>query len=74
MTDQNEQLRQLSSQGLASLGLSHIAYVRPIQVDDEGEGGYAIHAADGTRLAIASELMLAYGAILEQDMRPVSVH
>ncbi len=74
MTDRNEQLRHLSSQGLASLGLSHIAYVRPIPVDDEGAGGYAVHAADGTQLAIASELELAYGAILEQDMHPVSVH
>jgi len=77
MTDRNEQLRHLSSQDLALLGLSHIAYVRPISVDDEGAGGaggYAVHAADGTQLAIASELELAYGAILEQDMHPVSVH
>ncbi|MCE2509686.1 MAG: DUF1150 family protein [Alphaproteobacteria bacterium] len=74
MTDLNNQLRHLSSQGLASLGLSHIAYVRPIPVDDEGAEGYAVHAADGTRLAIMGDRQLAYAAILEQDMHPVSVH
>lgn len=74
MMDTNEKLRHLSTQGLASLGLSHIAYVRPILIDDEGASGYAVHAADGTQLAIADELDLAYAAILQHDMHPVRVH
>ncbi len=74
MTNTNERLRHLSGEDFASLGLQHIAYVRPIPIDEVGALGYAIHAADGTRLAVLEDLKGAYAAILEHDMRPVGVH
>jgi hypothetical protein len=35
---------------------------------------YAIHAADGTRLAVMDTRDAAYGAALENELVPVSVH
>ena len=35
---------------------------------------YAIHAADGTRLAVMDNRDAAYGAALENELVPVSVH
>ncbi len=74
MINKNEQLRRLSGDDFASLGLQHVAYVRPITIQADGGQGYAIHAADGTQLAVLDELLLAHAAILENDMRPVSLH
>jgi len=44
-------VRHLSEQQLAALGVSHIAYVKPVMVN--GIQGFAIHAADGTPMAVA---------------------
>lgn len=35
---------------------------------------YAIHAADGTRLAVMDNKDAAYGAALENELVPVSLH
>ncbi|MGQ0741674.1 MAG: DUF1150 family protein [Alphaproteobacteria bacterium] len=35
---------------------------------------YAIHAADGTRLAVMENWEAAYGAALENELVPVSLH
>ena len=74
MINGNEELRQLSGSDFTSLGLQQIAYVRPVSIDVEGAKGFAVHAADGTRLAVMDALDLAHAAILENDMHPVSVH
>lgn len=74
MISENEQLRQLSGSDFASLGLQHVAYVRPVTIKTMGTKSYAIHAADGTQLAVLEGLDLAHATILENDMRPVSVH
>ena len=47
-------IRHLSATQLASLGLSQIAYLRPVTVN--GERAYSIHAADGTPMALAGDL------------------
>ena len=74
MTNGNEELRQISGSDFTSLGLQQIAYVRPVSVDAEGAKGFAVHAADGTRLAVMDALDLAHAAILENDMHLVNVH
>ena len=66
-------IRQLSTQQLAQLGVSQMAYVRPV-VLKSGEQGFAIHAADGTPMAVATERELAYAAIVQHEMLPVLVH
>jgi hypothetical protein len=65
-------LRHISTEELARLGMQQIAYVRPIVVD--GSGQFAIHAADGTPLAIAGGLDVAIAAIVQHEMVPTQVH
>lgn len=64
--------RHITQQQLAELGVSQIAYVRPVIVN--GQHGYAIHAADGTAMAVAGDRDIAVAAIVQQEMFPLSVH
>ena len=65
-------LRHLSVSELAQLGVSQIAYVRPVVVN--GAPAFAIHAADGTPMAMAGDRDVAMAAIAQHEMVPVSVH
>ncbi len=65
-------VRHLSEQQLAALGVSHIAYVKPVLVN--GVQGFAIHAADGTPMAVAGNREVAVAAVVQQEMLPLSVH
>jgi hypothetical protein len=65
-------IRHLSAEQLGALGVSHIAYVKPILVN--GAKGFAIHAADGTPMAIAGDRDVAIAAVLQHEMQPLSVH
>lgn len=65
-------IRHLTEQQLAALGVSHIAYVRPVTVN--GMPGFAIHAADGTPMAVADDREVAIAAIVQHEMHPLSVH
>jgi len=65
-------VRHLSEQQLAALGMSHIAYVKPIVVN--GVQGFAIHAADGTPMAVAGDRDVAVAAVMQHEMLAVSVH
>ncbi len=65
-------IRHLSVEQLGALGVSHLAYVKPIQLN--GSAGFAIHAADGTPMAIAGDRNVAVAAIIQHEMQPLSVH
>ncbi len=65
-------VRHLSEQQLAALGVSHIAYVKPVVVN--GIQGFAIHAADGTPMAVAGNRDVAVAAVVQHEMLPLSVH
>ena len=65
-------IRQLSQQQLMQLGVSQIAYVKP--VDADGGVAFAIHAADGTPMAIAADREVAVAAIRQHEMVPALVH
>jgi hypothetical protein len=65
-------VRHLSEQQLAALGVSRIAYVKPVMVN--GVQGFAIHAADGTPMAVAGDRDVAVAAVMQHEMLPVSVH
>jgi hypothetical protein len=67
-----EKLRTLSPADFASLGMSDLAYVKPVEVD--GRSAYAIHAADGTQMAVVNERALAFAAIRQHDLEAVDVH
>lgn len=61
-----------------------IAYVRPVAVSDlpdevreqlgEVEVLYAVHSADGTRLALVKDRNMAFVLARQNDMDPVAVH
>ncbi|MEN9409015.1 MAG: hypothetical protein RL216_989 [Pseudomonadota bacterium] len=65
-------------------GGSRIVYVRPVKVDDlpaevqAHAGGlktiYALHDADGDRLALVRDRALAFALARQNDMAPVNVH
>ncbi len=65
-------IRHLSTEQLAGLGVSQIAYVRPVMMN--GTVAYAIHAADGTPMAVADDQNLAVAAIRQHEMLPTLVH
>jgi len=65
-------VRHLSEQQLAALGVSHIAYVKAVMVN--GVQGFAIHAADGTPMAVAGNWDVAVAAVVQHEMLPLSVH
>ncbi|HEY8289923.1 MAG TPA: DUF1150 family protein [Acetobacteraceae bacterium] len=65
-------IRSLSEEQLARLGVSQVAYVKPVIVN--GTQGFAIHAADGTPMAVAGDRDVAIAAILQHEMQPLSVH
>ena len=64
--------RKLSEKELAQLGISKLAYVKPILLS--GEIAFAIHAADGEPMAVAADRDLAIAAIEQHDMVPTLVH
>jgi hypothetical protein len=62
----------LSQRAFKALGIEEIAYVKPIV---EGIGlTYAIHAADGTRLAVVEDRLVAFAMIRRNDLEPASLH
>jgi hypothetical protein len=65
-------IRQITTDQLAQLGVSRMAYIKPITVG--GEDVFAIHAADGTPMAVAPNRELAWGAIIEHEMVPTLVN
>jgi len=65
-------IRHLSAGQLAELGMTQLAYVKPVVVN--GEPAFAIHAADGTPMAIAGDFEVAFAAVRQHDMMPLSVH
>ncbi|HLI10914.1 MAG TPA: DUF1150 family protein [Alphaproteobacteria bacterium] len=65
-------LRHLTSQELHALGIQDIAYVK--KITEDGVTAFAVHAADGTRLGVMATRELAFAALRQHDLEPVSVH
>jgi hypothetical protein len=65
-------IRHLTVEQLAGLGVSQIAYVNPVMMN--GTMAFAIHAADGTPMALADDRDLAVAAIRQHEMQPTMVH
>jgi hypothetical protein len=79
-----------STEAFAALGGPSLVYVRPIRAKDIlgetqvqlGDGFnlnpdqilYAVHRADGERLAVLTDRDSAISAALAHDLAPVSVH
>jgi len=70
--DLERTLRGLSSQDFLALGVSQVAYVKPIEQD--GQDYYAIHGADGTQLAVVASREAAFAAVRQHDMELITLN
>lgn len=67
-----ESIRDMTRQELAVFGMQDVAYIKPVMID--GTRAYAVHAADGTEIAVLSNRDLAFATVRQHDIEPVSVH
>ena len=65
-------VRQLSPRELGLLGMEQVAYVKPVLV--EGVVAFAVHAADGSQLAVILDRDAAHALVRRHGLEPVSVH
>lgn len=63
---------QLSTQAFAALGLQDVAYLKPVERD--GKTMIAVHAADGTELAVAESREVAEAFVRQNDLEPLTAH
>ena len=70
--DRIERIKQMSANELALFGMQDLAYIKAVVVD--GTTGYAVHAADGTQIAMLSNRDVAFVTVRQHDLEPVSVH
>ena len=66
-----EKLRQITPQDFAAMGLQQVAYVRPAVVN--GIAAFTIHAADGTQIGMAPNRDVAFAAVIQHELEPVSL-
>lgn len=80
----------MTTEAFASLGAPDLVYVRPVKARevlagvpaeaqitprlDPNQILYAVHSADGARLAVLADRDSAYAAALAHELAPVSVH
>jgi len=67
-----EKLEHISDQDFAMIGLQQLAYVKPTVVN--GVTGFSIHAADGTQIGMAPSRDIAFAAVKQHELEPVSLH
>jgi hypothetical protein len=81
---------QLTPEAFAALGAPNLVYVRPIKASeilgeapvedvqgitvDPDQTLYAVHRADGVRLAVLGDRDSAYAAAISHELTPVTVH
>jgi hypothetical protein len=70
--NQVEKLRHISPQEFATLGMQAVAYIKRVSVNDTV--AFAIHAADGTQLALLPDRDTAFATVRQNDIEPMSVH
>lgn len=63
---------RMSAQDFAALGVQDVAYTKPVTRD--GRQLVAIHAADGTELAVAESRDVAAALVHQHDLELLSTH
>jgi hypothetical protein len=67
-----EDVRSMSPGDLMVLGVSDLAYVKPVEI--EGQSLFAVFTADGTQVAVLPSREAAVVTILRHDLEVVSIH
>jgi len=65
-------LQMISPEEFAALGMQGLAYVKCVRVNDTV--AFAVHAADGTQLAVLPDRDIAIATLRQHDLEPLSVH
>ncbi len=65
-------LKDLSRQSFLSLGLNHVAFIKPVAVGERVE--YSIYAADGTFIMNVDDFEKARVLVQQNDLELVAVH
>jgi hypothetical protein len=66
----------MAAQDFLALGLRDLAYVKPVPVSD-GESTrlvFSIHSADGSAVGAAESRELAFAAVRQNGLEPLSLH
>jgi hypothetical protein len=63
---------QMSPQAFAALGVQDVAYIKPVLRD--GKTLIAVHAADGTEVAVAESRDVAIALVRQHELEPLSAH
>ncbi len=71
--NQIEKLRLITPKEFALLGVQDVAYIKRVPAEG-GETAFAVHAADGTQVALLPDRDLAFATVRQHDLEPVSVH
>ena len=71
-TSDGMDIRHMTQDQLMQLGMADLAYVKQVFLD--GRQAFAIHAADGSPMAMAADQALAVAAIVQHEMVPALVH
>ncbi len=67
-----EKISQLTDQDLTMLGIEQLAYVKPVTI--KGDALFSVHAADGTEIAVIADRDVAFAAVRQHSLEPLSVH
>ena len=67
-----ERYQELSQQDFLLLGINDVAYVK--KEEREGKEVFVIHSADGNAITALADHDIAFAAVRQNDMEPLSVH
>jgi len=67
-----ERYQELSQQDFLLLGINDVAYVK--KEEREGKQVFVIHSADGNAITALADHDIAFAAVRQNDMEPLSVH
>lgn len=70
--NQQVSFQTLSQQDFLLLGINDVAYVKKEQRD--GKEIFVIHSADGNAITAMADYDIAFAAVRQNDMEPLSVH
>ncbi|HXZ00767.1 MAG TPA: DUF1150 family protein [Stellaceae bacterium] len=68
-----EKLKRITPQEFALLGMQEMAYIKRVAGTD-GVVGFAVHAADGTQVALLPDREVAFATVRRHELEPLSVH
>jgi hypothetical protein len=72
MNSTTQKLAQISTQDFLTLGVSDMAYIRPVVIDQQPL--FAVHAADGRQIAVMPNREVAFATVRHNDLEPLYVH